>query len=372
MSYLTNKAILIISPERWDDLHVSKHHYAIHLARIGNRVFFLNPPSNRYHISSSQHDNLSIVDYKGFFPGIRFLAKPIRNLVTKRVYSRIESMVSEVFDVIWSFDNSVFFDFDALSDNVLKISHIVDLNMDFEVKRSARSADLCFCTTKLIADKLDKYGRGKVFRINHGLAIPEQEMSHVEIPGNNSIKAAYAGNLAMKYLDWRIILSVVEKHPDIDFVFWGSNGNQFDEKINPHHKFKRLVHLAPNTFFPGILGSSKLISSLQAVDILMLSYQEAHHKDQANPHKILEYLFAGKTVVATHTEEYKKSELFRMSKKNSEWPTQFDEVVNDLELCNSTHLREERKSFALENTYQMQINRIEKIIKDNITFLESN
>ena len=39
---LKNKTILIISPERWGTNFVSKHHYALELAK-NNNVYFLNP-----------------------------------------------------------------------------------------------------------------------------------------------------------------------------------------------------------------------------------------------------------------------------------------------------------------------------------------
>lgn len=41
-----NKTILIISPEPWGKMMISKHHYALELAKLGNEVYFLNPPNN--------------------------------------------------------------------------------------------------------------------------------------------------------------------------------------------------------------------------------------------------------------------------------------------------------------------------------------
>ncbi len=40
------KTILLISPESWGKSFVSKHHYAVELAKKGNIVYFLNPPSD--------------------------------------------------------------------------------------------------------------------------------------------------------------------------------------------------------------------------------------------------------------------------------------------------------------------------------------
>ncbi len=45
---IINKTILFISPGPWGINHVSKHHYAIELAKIGNDVYFLNPPSDTF------------------------------------------------------------------------------------------------------------------------------------------------------------------------------------------------------------------------------------------------------------------------------------------------------------------------------------
>jgi hypothetical protein len=45
MTVLKNKTILVISPNNWGTMHISKHHYAIELARLGNSVYFLNPPN---------------------------------------------------------------------------------------------------------------------------------------------------------------------------------------------------------------------------------------------------------------------------------------------------------------------------------------
>jgi len=37
---LRNKTIIILSPEKWGKMMLSKHHYAIELAGMGNIVFF--------------------------------------------------------------------------------------------------------------------------------------------------------------------------------------------------------------------------------------------------------------------------------------------------------------------------------------------
>ena len=41
-NYFENKTILLISPETWGPVKVSKHHYANYLAKA-NQVYFFNP-----------------------------------------------------------------------------------------------------------------------------------------------------------------------------------------------------------------------------------------------------------------------------------------------------------------------------------------
>lgn len=37
--------ILVISPNPWGNLHISKHNYAIALLELGYEVYFMNPPN---------------------------------------------------------------------------------------------------------------------------------------------------------------------------------------------------------------------------------------------------------------------------------------------------------------------------------------
>ena len=138
--FFTDKHILIISPEPWNHLFVSKHHYAIELSS-SNKVYFLNPPADKYSSYKTGYKNIWEVNYRAFIPGMRYLSKDIQLFFFKRKFQAIEKMLSVQFDCIWSFDNSVFFDFSFLSSSVYKISHIVDYGQNFELPRAAKTAD---------------------------------------------------------------------------------------------------------------------------------------------------------------------------------------------------------------------------------------
>ncbi|MEP0368882.1 MAG: hypothetical protein ABJN36_05200 [Cyclobacteriaceae bacterium] len=358
---LTGKEILIISPEPWSHIFVSKHHYALHLARRGNRVYFLNPPTDQNKVTPSDYENLDILDYSGFVNGLRFFPKLLRKLVFKRVWRKLEQMARARFDVIWSFDNSVFYDFDALPKSVLKISHIVDLNQDFMTREAASTADVCFATTGQIKDRLSKFN-SRTFQITHGVNISEKPMTNVILPGLNRLKVVYAGNLGMPYLDWEILSEAGKELPQVDFVFYGPGVDELDVYSNAQRTSKEAFLNLENTCFPGKVDSETLSAVYLSGHVLLISYQELHHHDQANPHKMMEYLASGKPIVATYTAEYADLDFIGMSKQNKDWPTLLKQTIDSLDQENTDEKIAARKAFALDNTYDKQIDRIELII----------
>lgn len=356
-----NKNILVVSPEPWDHIFVSKHHYAVHLAKRGNKVFFLNPPSGTMGVHTSKYPNISVINYNGFIRGLRYFPKKIRKMFVLREYMRLQTLCNVEFDVVWSFDNSVFYDFDALPAHPLKISHIVDLNQDFQTNTASGTANFCFCTTELIEMRLKKYSQ-RVFKINHGFCGHTSESNPVVLPGNQDIKALYAGNLGMPYIDWALLKAIVVEHPYVDFVFVGPDPVLVQLGANTPAGRKEMVGL-PNVFFTGRVDSGLLQRYYMEADLLLVAYQEKYHREQANPHKMMEYLGSGKIVVSTLTREFEShGDIVAMVTRNDDLPALFKNVSDNLEFYNSPELMSKRIAFANDNSYDKQIDRIEKII----------
>lgn len=354
---LKNKTILIVSPEGWGEVFVSKHNYAINLAEKGNMVFFLNPPSQAEFIAPTKYHNLFEVNYKGFFRGIRFFPSFFQKKVIYNKFKELEKMARVKFDVIWSFDNSVFFDFSGFPKDILKICHIVDLNQDFQVEKLASTANICFCTTEYIKNRLVTYNK-RVYKINHG----NQDTpcaSIQELPGKNKIKAVYVGNLAIPYFDWKLLFTVVSENSDVDFIMIGPDkGSHLQKTIRD---VKNEIKKLPNINFIGPIPSANVLEFLRGADILLIMYLADKYKEQlANPHKLMQYFSAGKVVVSTWTEEYKNNRnLIEMVEKNADYPALFKKVVSRISDYNCVFLQEEKRKFALDNTYEKQVARIE-------------
>ena len=361
MSALSNKNILIVSPEPWDHIFVSKHHYSVYLAKRGNRVFFLNPPKNGMSVTATSFSNVFTVEYKGFVKGLQYLPGPLRRFLVRLTYKRLQYLCDTRFDIVWSFDNSVFFDFNALPAGTVKISHIVDLNQDFQTRKAARTADYCFCTTELIKERLMKFN-SRVAKINHGFHVPALTDAFPRVSGRTT--AMYAGNLAMPYIDWFVLKDLVISFEAVDFVFVGPIGQALTHNTEMA-RAKQDVMKSNNTHFIGPVDSDLLQKYYQVADILLIAYQDAYQQDQANPHKMMEYLGSGKMVVASFTAEYEHLSdkgLILMSKTNQEVKRLFHHALQHLEFWNGETLQQTRRSFGLANTYDRQIDQIEKII----------
>lgn len=354
---LKNKTFLLISPEPWSHLFVSKHHYAIHLGDRGNKVFFLNPPIRRssIKITATEYSGVSSVNYSGFLKGLRFLPQFIQKYLIKRKYEQLEKACGLHFDIVWSFDNSVFFDFSALPKAVLCISHIVDLNQDFQTQTAAQTADICLGTSREICRELITYN-SNCYQINHGAPL-SANLKRFQMPGNNEIKCLYAGNIDIQYLDWELILKLITAYPNIDFIFVG--------KWELEKEKKKLLSYN-NFFYLGIVHATELIAYYQSADILLITYLFSKYPEQlSNPHKLMGYLASGKMVVASWTAEYEelyKKDLILMAKNHFNYLTIFDLTVKDLDYWNSSSKQAKRIAFALDNTYDKQIDKIEKLL----------
>lgn len=352
LNYFTGKTILLISPESWSHLFVSKHHYAITLAEQNN-VYFLNPPSTGLSISPSAYKNLWIVNYTPFIKGLRFFPGFVQTFLMKRKFKRIERLASTQFDCIWSFDNSLFFNFSFLSKKILKISHIVDYSQNFQFLMASATADICFGVSQNIVDRLKKYNKNS-FLIPHGISLSKNYFQKVvEIPGQNSVKAVYAGNLESKYIDKEILFSLVEIHQNVDFIFLGPGGLEWPRK--------------PNTFYLGVIDRMQLPHFLERADVLLLLYDAEKYPEQlTNSHKVLEYLNSGKVIVGCLISDYaNKPGLVEMSLKKSETLTLFNRVVTNLDYYNNNEAMTRRRDFAAANTYTERIKEIEVLIEQS-------
>lgn len=357
---MENKRILIISPEPWDAIFVSKHHYAIALSE-SNEVYFLNPPNKHItaaiKITNTNFNKIFVVDYAPFFKGLQYFPAFIRNFIERNFLNKVEKIVNNKIDVIWNFENSRFYDM-RFADKRLKIYHQVDLNQNFHIKEATTTADICFCTTDFIKEKISE-NSDKVFKIHHGVSshIFENKIDEPLQRRANEITAAYIGNMDIPYLDVELLEKVIIRFTEVTFKFIGS--------YKKDGKAYSYLSKYPNVIFTGKVNNIDIIKYLKASDILLVCYKADEFKQQlASPHKMMEYFASGKPIVATYTDEYKdKSDLLFMSKSSVEFPDLLKYVINNLVDLNSEKRQQVRIEFAKNHTYKLQLKKIIELIQ---------
>ena len=377
--FLKNKTILIISPQSWGKMFVSKHHYATELAKCGNTVYFLNPPDpsleDRINISEEKNfPGLYIISHRIFFPyDIKFHAIPIFHWLMKWQVKKIIKKMGAVPDIIWSFDLGNLYPFRLFTFNSLKIFHPVDEPLNSTAIDSAKNAQVIFSVTPEI---LDKYKHYKIpsFVINHGISNTFLGESGTIKKDNNNIQIGFSANMIREDIDRETLLKIVRENPDHNFNFWGnydSKNTNLGESGSNAEGFINELKNEKNVILNGAVSTIELAQSFRAMDAFLICYDI--NKDQSkgtNYHKVLEYISTGRVVISNNITTYKyKPSLVQMVEErdhNKMLPELFKKITHELPLYNSLLLEQERKTFAANNTYLKQIERIDSILINKI------
>jgi hypothetical protein len=385
-SYLTGKTILVISPQAWGDMLISKHHYALELARRGNQVYFLNPPDNDHwnlkspdkriqvHISKV-NPNLYLVDQVLYFPYLlKFHARGIYNLLIKKQIRDVLRQIGKPVDILWSFDLGNLFPLAYFKNDIYKVFQPVDEPGDGQAILAAKGANIIFSVTREILDKYKNYNVRRFF-INHGLADEFTEFREDNELKPVRIQAGMSGNLLRTDLDRSIVLKIVDENPEVDFHFFGSykadESNISGKSDTDTEVFLEKLQTYSYVNLHGVLKTRELAIYLNRMDILIICYDI--NKDQSrgtNYHKVMEYLSTGKVIVSNNISTYtNEPDLVHMSGErhnNFELPAIFKETVLNLDFYNRPEMVEKRKQFARKNTYENQLDSISSEIELDI------
>ena len=160
------KNILIISQQSWGKLFVSKHHYALELAKMGNNVFFLNPPNEKFDnskkrieiIKSKEHSNLHIIYNTLWFPYfLKFHFIKLFHFLMRFHIKKIIKKIDQDIDLVWSFDLANVYPLIYFPKSSFKIFHPVDPPSDLNSIKAAIGANYIFSTAEEILTLYKKF-----------------------------------------------------------------------------------------------------------------------------------------------------------------------------------------------------------------------
>ena len=366
------KKILLISPQPWGTIHISKHHYAVALANLGHEVYFLNPPVNKrkkIEVRNVLADKkLSVID-SGFRNSLflRYKLRPLYDLFVRRWLKKILREIPPP-DIVWCFETNIIRDLGIFKGK--KIFHVVD-PINRRMVPAGKTADLIICVSNRILEQFKEVNVHKRF-INHALSdIAIDRAGKLKLPvarSNERLQAGYVGNLTRQVIDVSVITNLIEKFPGIDFHFWGPGdtasilGGESSDLLQKIRSFS-------NVFLHEPVDSSELIPAISGMDLFLLAYKPVNDlHDCSNSHKLLEYWATGKIVVSTYIDQYNNKEssyLLQMSaeNKNDVLPEIFENVVNKIEEWNNVEMMSKRRSFAMGLSYTKNANAILELLE---------
>lgn len=377
---LRDKKILIISPQPWGEMILSKQHYALTLQRLGSQVYFLNPPTYSLRVSglfkskpSKIVEGVVILSYyhHTILYYLKFKWLRVYSFLTGFFHLKINKIVKP--DILWVCDSNTYIDYRYISRKKF-IYHPVDF---FEYSRGnkiAKQADIIFSVAHEILDDIQDQ-KAKKFFINHSIS-EEFLGTFVDLKPKQkekNIKVGYSGNLLRSDIDYEVLLKLINYNKHIEFHFYGSNGlkksNLNTQNSDTSKKIKEIFAFS-NVFLHGVLDKKELAGQLRGMNILIICYDPK--KDMCkgtNYLKVMEFLSTGKVIISNHITTYKDLGIIEMCKSlndNDDFIDIFNNVCNNLSEYNSTSKSSSRIQFAIDNTYDKQIDKIDILLSSTL------
>jgi glycosyltransferase involved in cell wall biosynthesis len=379
------RTIVILSTEPWGKMLVSKMHFALELAKRGNRVFFVNPPrrlpgGKLAMIGEDLEGGQLTIVHTNEVRGSLFLRHKLFFLyraLSRRYVRAIKKLAGSKVDEVWSFNANQYVDlhpFGAERSIVL----LYDLYQGAHIFEAIDKADALISISQVILDYYKDTLPPKLL-LRHGLGPHFAEKARERLRtedfatrGGPGIRVGYTGNLLRPGMNTEVAMTIIRRHPEIEFHFWGPDGTK-DNNVNdalysvPAEllSFVEFLRQQENVYLHGVVAQQELADRLFEMDAFLFIYSPRREANGAsNAHKLLEYISTGKVVIATHVSTYAGTDLMVMCGGGEEdrLPEIFDRTVEDLSFHNAKERQIGRISFALDNTYARQVERVEQFI----------
>lgn len=372
MFTLKNKTILILSPQDWNGIPISKHHYAQELSR-DNKILYLNSAGKKKlkSIFSISHisNKISVIDYLYVYYGIGRLPLIIISVINFIISKLLMNKIGKI-DIVWSFEQSRFFNLNLFNADY-KIFHPVDYIPHYQKyeKKIADSANIIFSVSEAILDCIDS--NTPKIKINHGLFIPESNNGRFECLKlrDGRVNIAYIGVIDAAHIDRQNFLNIVKTNRHCDFhIISPVDKEKIGEDADLLIFFNSLSSLE-NVFFHSVMKKEALYKAMESFDIFFTCYDWVNNPVRiSNSHKLLEYLFTGKVTITNYFSSYEgiSEEILIMLKSNEDIARKINEVSLNLDFYNSKFNIAKRKEYALQFTYAKNLKQIENEIRNRL------
>jgi glycosyltransferase involved in cell wall biosynthesis len=313
----TKMKVLLISPQHWGTMRVTKHHYAIELAKLGHEVFFLEPTEaswkwnqTSFNVTPSDAEGVKLVKQQINVPyNLKFHLKGLFDWFIQRHIKKLEKQLGP-FDLVWSFDLTNAMSLIYFSNNSKKIFFAADWPLTLDGVKAAEGASLLVSIAQEILDQYPNTLNTKKLLIDHGVAecfIEEAKKPFVKT--DDIIRIGMSGNFLRPDIDRPVLLEIIRTHTDIVFECFGSyeskNSNLGGSTDQETYDFIEALKHSPNVILHGMVRPEILAKELRRMDAFLICYDVS--KDQSkgtNYHKVMEYLAFGRPIVTNFVSSY--------------------------------------------------------------------
>ncbi len=355
--------IIFLSIIDWDYRYQRPQHIAAGLAKIGYRVFFINPTFNKYAQETKQ--GVQCYTFESDFSNINCLDNPcqafdimaevenvvlgnnIRNAVVISEYPTWHPVCARLKE---AYGFGIFYDY---LDDVRDFTHINHPGLLEECfDKSVSQSDAVFATSQFLFEKAVKKNPNCVIARN-GTEFGHFNRVAGEGSGNKKPVVGYYGEIS-NWFDHELMESCAKALPDYDFLLIG------DYTYGNVQGLKQL----PNVKLLGEQTYDSLPGYLKSFDVAVIPFDSSRDLIRAtNPVKFYEYLSAGKKIVATEIPEissyHGKYALLSNDRK------QFAKYLQMcLEGTDGLASVEERISFAKQNDWTARVDQIDRALKE--------
>ena len=320
--------VLIISPQHWGTMRVTKHHYAIELAKLGHEVIFLEPTEANWNWTKSSFElrpsdaaGVRLLNQQLNIPyNLKFHAKACYDWFIKRHIRKLEKTMGP-FDLVWSFDLTNAVPLKFFSTSSKKIFFAADWPPNIDAVDAATSANTLVSVAQEILDQYPNNSQTKKLLIDHGVAdcfIEEGKKPFVKT--DDQIRIGMSGNFLRPDIDRPVLLEIIQTHTDLLFECFGAyetkKSNLGGASDPETEQFIDTLKQAPNVLLHGMVSPEVLAKELRRMDAFLICYDV--EKDQSkgtNYHKVMEYLAFGRPIISNYVSRYKNSKQVKMSNK---------------------------------------------------------
>jgi len=372
----SKSAVLIISPQRWDELPVSKHHYASELARNGHLVYFLEPqksgmslrrPILRQEVLESGHE-ISVVDWWLPLPyRLKFHAPWLYSRVAEECLRSILKVLPRPPDIVWDFDNTGMFTSYPSDLSVPKIWHLVDPPRIGKYK----GQDITLATSSGYLDQIHPSWRPTAL-VPHGLRrefadyakrVIRRSTALSPIVSDRPVVATF-GNLSHEALDWETLQYAVHSNPSTIFLLIGPSDWQHAES-NARANFERVIS-HENVRIRGRMEADEIIAMIPKISAWFLCYKSGSSVvGGLTSHKVLEFLATGLPIAMTGQENETYREYIHVSEAGSrqDFSLSISDALREVQTPGADARARLRAKLALDYTYSNHLVRIQKLVQ---------